>query len=95
MTGSLVGRMICNCINQILLIQQETYIPTRLGHAVHATPVDAFLKIGQSLAGTVFGSNSICYTGRLQNKASARGRQGKTLEISPWLSLYVKLWIKL
>ena len=32
----------------------------RLGHTVYATPVGAFLKIGQPLTGAVLNSNSQC-----------------------------------
>lgn len=83
LTGSLLGRMICNCINQILLIQQEPHIPMMLGHTAYATLVGAFFKIGQPLAGAVLCRNGICYAGRLKNKASVRGRQGTMLGISP------------
>lgn len=64
LAGSLRGRMICNCITQILLIEQGPSSPMRLRHMVYATPVGACLKIGQPLAGAVLSSNSICYTGR-------------------------------
>lgn len=67
----------------------------RLGHTMHASLACAFLHLASVWQGQCSAAVASAVPAGWQTKAHARARQGKMQEILPWLSLHVKLRIKL